>query len=124
MSTTILEDRIPRLFDTSLVANTISVQVDGPKFADGQSFRIKAAVTTTGATVVSFNGGAGIPLKKLHDQAIGNGDIEAGQWFMATYNTSTSTLEVLTALAVASPTGPTGPTGATGGTGPTGPTGP
>lgn len=121
---TLWEDKIPRVRDTSSVANAIEVTVGGPWYYDGQMVVVRIANANTGATTLSIDGKTATACKKLNDQALTAGDLEAGQWAIFVYNATDSVFEMLSQTAVAAPTGATGATGATGDTGATGPTGP
>ena len=122
---------IPRVIATGSV-NTYQVEVAWPGYYDGQSLTFKANLANTSAATLSVSGKAAIALKKLNDQALLAGEIEAGQWVTVVYNETDNVFEITSTLGLpqdgitgaTGSTGSTGDTGATGSTGDTGPTWP
>ena len=57
-------------------------------YADGQVFHFKAGTANTGAATLNVNGLGAITIKKLHDQDLATGDIEAGQIVTVVYDTT------------------------------------
>lgn len=97
-----ISNLVPRAKDTSTVANTITINADGPGYYDSQTVMVKVANTVTGATTLSISGKTAIPVKKANDQALVAGDIEAGQWVMFVFNGDDSVFEMLSQSAISS----------------------
>lgn len=55
-------------------------------YATGQEFRFKATTANTGAATLNVNGLGAVTIKKLHDQDLATGDIEAGQIVTVVYD--------------------------------------
>jgi len=79
---------LPYAEDTSLEANTFSVELDpAPEsYYTGLAFSIKAANTTTGPSLVSIDGLGVKVLKKTNGLDIGAGDIMADQVVVVLYD--------------------------------------
>jgi hypothetical protein len=55
-------------------------------YVTGNHYRFKANTVNTGAATVNFNAIGAKTIKKLHDQDLADGDIEAGQWVDLVYD--------------------------------------
>lgn len=64
-------------------------------YANGQRFRFKADVANTGAATLNVNGLGAITIKKLHDQDLITGDIEANQIVEVVYNSTGPVFEMI-----------------------------
>ena len=49
-------------------------------YADGHAYKAKVGTANTGAATLALNGLSALAIKKLNDQDLATGDIEAGQW--------------------------------------------
>lgn len=59
-----------------------------PSIVTGMRIWVKAANANTTASTLAVNGGSALAIKKLHDQDLVSGDIEAGQIFEVVYDGS------------------------------------
>ena len=80
--------------------DALAVVIDGAGYYDGQSCLVRAAVTNTGAATLSISGRTAKALKKLHDQDLEAGDIEAGALIQVRYDATGDVFQVIGGLCV------------------------
>lgn len=71
-------------------------------YANGQRYRFKADVANTGAATLNVNSLGAISIKKLHDQDLATGDIEANQIVEVVYNSTIPSFQMQSQLATSS----------------------
>lgn len=103
--------------------NALAVEIDGAGYYDGQQCTVRVANTNNAAVTLSISGRTAKAVKKLHDQAIASGEVEAGSLLHVMYDSTSGVFQVLGGLSVDKDGGATGSTGATGATWATGSTG-
>lgn len=81
---------------TDAYAITVSPAITA--YANGQKFRFKADVANTGAATLNVSGLGAITLKKLNDQDLITGDIEANQIVEVVYNSTGPIFSIISQL--------------------------
>lgn len=76
-------------------------------YADGQQFTFKANTANTGAATLNVNSLGAKTIKKLHDQDLATGDIEAASIVTVVYNSTGDVFEMTSSVQQAAATGST-----------------
>lgn len=77
--------------DTSASANAITCAPTlGGALADGTSLALKPAVTNTGATTASLNGGTAVPITLQDGTALSGGELVAGRYYHIIWDSGNS----------------------------------
>jgi len=101
------EQRGTPIYAASVVGTdsyAITVTPTVSSYSAGMKFRFLADVANTGAATLAVGSGAAKTIKKLHDQDLATGDIEANQIVEVAYDAVADTWQMLSQTATAAPT--------------------